>query len=103
MISPDSSLSSVSWPHTRPANTRAAIAGTARSGGTLIRDSFMRLPVDMSGKLHHAGGAAGIARTQQAVVRQRNRVIRIVQNVEEIDLEPEFHSLSDLECLEQRS
>src|SRR4029453_877715 len=52
--------------------------------------------------LRYSGGAAGVARRQHSISTDCGGVVRMVEHVEEVDVEPERRLFSDLDELEQR-
>src|ERR1041385_2704706 len=54
------------------------------------------LPAEPQPELRHPGGTAGIPRAQDAVVPDRRGIVRVIEHVEEIQIEPQRHALGEI-------
>ena len=59
---------------------------------------YADLPGQVQGKLCHSRCTTRVAHAQQSVRRDASRIIRVVQHVEEVDVELQVRPLPDLSC-----
>src|SRR3954471_15700445 len=60
------------------------------------------LPAQTRSNLHHAGTAAGVARCQDSIPTYRGRIVGVIEHVEEIHVEAEDDTFTDLHELVNR-